>query len=251
MARHGKGAARPVTGEKMPIAAIWPRMAGQSPAPRGIEETLLLLTSVARPMFAPRRFPALLPLFALCSTAACVPAGFGAKTPTTPQTPPAMAWDHRPEAAEWTARSLAAIAAKDTELAGAVPEDIGAWCPGYADKGLEERRAFWAGLLSAVAKHESGWNPEAVGGKGRWVGLMQIAPRSAQNYGCAANSSAALKDGAANLECAVEMLSYQVGRDGVVAGAGNRGIGRDWMPLRKGKKRAEMAAWTASQSYCL
>jgi len=35
-----------------------------------------------------------------------------------------------------------------------------------------------------------------------------------------------------------------------VAGKGNRGIGRDWMPLRKASKRAEMADWTRSQSYC-
>ena len=46
------------------------------------------------------------------------------------------------------------------------------------------------------------------------------------------------------------MVSYHVARDGVVAGKGNRGIGRDWMPFRKGGKRAEMAAWVATQSYC-
>jgi hypothetical protein len=59
-----------------------------------------------------------------------------------------------------------------------------------------------------------------------------------------------LKDGSANLECAVEMLAFQVSRDKVVAGKGNRGIGRDWMPLRKSAKRAEIASWTSSQSYC-
>lgn len=164
---------------------------------------------------------------------------------------PAMRWDHRPEAAEWTVRSLAAIAARDEVLAARVPADIENWCPGYADNSIDERRAFWAGLLSAVAKHESTWNPSAVGGRGKWIGLMQIAPGSARNYGCAATSSKALKDGAANLECAVKILTYQVARDAVVSGKGNRGIGRDWAPLRKSAKRAEMAAWTRSQSYCL
>ena len=161
-----------------------------------------------------------------------------------------MRWDHRPEAAEWTDKSRAAIAAKDEVLAARVPADVTEWCPAYPEKSLDERRAFWSGLLSAVAGHESTWNPEAVGGRGKWIGLMQIAPKSAKNYGCPASSPAALKDGATNLECAVEILSYQVARDGVVAGAGNQGIGRDWAPLRNASKRVDMAAWTKAQSYC-
>jgi hypothetical protein len=83
-----------------------------------------------------------------------------------------------------------------------------------------------------VAKYESTWNENASGGGGRWIGLMQISPRSAANYGCDATSVGALKDGEANLECAVEIMSTQVAKDGLVAGGGNRGIGRDWAPLR-------------------
>ena len=167
-----------------------------------------------------------------------------------PASLPAMRWDHRPEAAEWTRQSLAAIARHDAVLAGAVPTDVQAWCPGYAAKSLEERRAFWSGMMSAVAEYESMWNPQAVGGGGRWIGLMQISPRSAKNHGCAQTSAGALKDGATNLECAVQILAYQVARDGQVAGKGNRGIGRDWMPLRKASQRAEVSEWTRSQSYC-
>jgi len=163
---------------------------------------------------------------------------------------PATRWDHRPEAAEWTTRSLVAVAAKDNVLAARVPSDIKSWCPGYEDNSLAERRAFWVGLLSAVAKYESSWNPAASGGGGAYVGVMQISPKSARHYDCAAQNSAALKDGAANLECSIEMLADNVGRDGVVAGKGNRGMGRDWMPFRKASKRAEMANWTTAQSYC-
>lgn len=163
---------------------------------------------------------------------------------------PAMRWDHRPEAQEWTQRSLIAIANQDASLASRVPADIGTWCPGYAKATLPERRAFWAGLLSAVAKHESTWNPRAAGGGGRWIGLMQISPGTAANYRCAARSSASLKDGGANLECAVKIVAAQVGRDGVVAGNGGRGIGRDWAPLKNRAKRSEMAGWTSQQSYC-
>lgn len=172
------------------------------------------------------------------------------KIRSTAETLPAMRWDHRPEAAEWTTRSLAAVARHDAILAGQVPRDIDGWCPGYADKTIEERRAFWVAVLSAVAKHESTWNPRAVGGRGRWVGLMQISPRTAAHHQCSATTVAGLKNGGANLECAVEIMAEQVARDGVVSGSGGEGIGRDWMPLRKSEDRAEMAAWIGSQSYC-
>ncbi len=161
-----------------------------------------------------------------------------------------MRWDHRPEASEWTHRSLTAIAARDDVLASQVPDDIAGYCPGYAKASVEDRRAFWSGLLSAVAKYESGWNPAASGGGGRYIGIMQISPKSAANRGCTARSASTLKNGGANLECAVDMVAAQVGNDGVVAGSGNRGVGRDWMPLRKASARAEIAKWTSAQSYC-
>ena len=163
---------------------------------------------------------------------------------------PPMQWDHHPEGGEWTESTLTALSTKDQVLSERVPADIETWCPGYQDASVEERRAFWAGLLSAVAKYESTWNPQASGGGGRWIGLMQIDPRSAANYGCEATSVGALKDGEANLECAVEIMSTQVAKDGLVAGGGNRGIGRDWAPLRSSEKRSAMAAWTSQQPYC-
>ena len=181
---------------------------------------------------------------------ACVPVNLAGAMPGKGATQPAMRWDHRPEAAEWTQRSLAAITRHDTVLAGRVPADIQHWCPGYEGNSMAERRAFWAGLLSAVAKYESRGNPTASGGGGRYIGLMQISPKSARNYDCTVSSAGGLKNGSANLECAIEMMAPNVARDGVVAGKGNRGIGRDWMPFRKAGSRGEMAAWTSKQSYC-
>lgn len=164
--------------------------------------------------------------------------------------PPPMRWDHRPEAAEWTATALAAVARRDDVLAGRVPADIAAWCPGYEEASLADRRAFWVGMMSALAKHESSWNPGAQGGGGKWIGLLQISPRTARGHGCAASSAKALKDGSGNLDCAVEIFARDVARDGMVAGKGNRGVGRQWAPFRKGAKRADMAAWTSAQPYC-
>jgi len=145
---------------------------------------------------------------------------------------------------------MSAVADQDMTLALAVPTDIEGWCPGYEDASLPERRAFWAGLLSALAKHESTWNPAASGGGGRWIGLTQISPATARAYGCEAKTSAALKNGEANLACAVRIAAKQVGRDRLVAGTGRAGMGRDWAPFATGSKRKDMAAWTSGQSYC-
>ena len=163
---------------------------------------------------------------------------------------PAMRWDARPEAAVWTARTLSAVAARDSDLAGQVPTDIEAYCPGYATAPLGARRAFWVGLMSATAKYESSYDPKAAGGGGRYVGLMQISPRTAAGAGCEATSTVALKDGAANLACAVQIFAPHVGEDGQVAGKGNRGVARDWGPFKKASVRAEIAEWTSAQAYC-
>lgn len=191
--------------------------------------------------------------FLTCSAlvlAACSPVALPDVAAFWSDTLPAMRWDHRPEAQEWTQRSLIAIADHDSMLASRVPSDIAAWCPGYAKAALRDRRAFWAGTLSALARYESNWNPKAAGGGGRWIGLMQISPRTAAAHRCSARTSTALKNGSANLECAIEIVATQVGRDGVVAGNGGRGIGRDWAPMKNRSKRAEMSSWTSRQSYC-
>lgn len=165
---------------------------------------------------------------------------------------PVMRWDHRPEAALWTRASLAAVQGHGRALLVSVPRDITSFCPAYPEASDADRAAFWAGLLSALAKHESTWRPEAAGGGGKWIGLTQIDPRTAAGYGCDAQSPAALKDGAANLSCAVRIAAHQVGRDDYLVTNGRdwRGMARDWMPFRNEAKRAEMAAWTRAQSYC-
>ncbi len=161
-----------------------------------------------------------------------------------------MRWDHRPEGQVWTQAALTALENHGSALPELVPADIEAFCPGYESASLEERRLFWTGLLSALAKHESTWRPEAAGGGGRWIGLLQISPGTAQAYGCKAQNAAALKNGAANLSCGIRIMSRTVKRDGVVGAEGRGGIAADWGPFTREAKRAEMAAWTRSQPYC-
>lgn len=166
---------------------------------------------------------------------------------------PAMRWDSRPEAEEWTAATLAALRSEGAVLASTVPADVEGFCPNYAAASEPDRRAFWAGLFSALARHESTWNPEAKGGGGRWIGLMQIAPTTARAYGCELPEGAGLTDGEANLACAVKIAATQVGRDGAIVSDGTggwRGIARDWAPMRVAAKRQDMAEWTSAQDYC-
>lgn len=165
---------------------------------------------------------------------------------------PVMRWDHRPEAAHWTRDTLVALQEHGAVLATLEPVDVAEWCPAYPEQTQAARRAFWAGLLSAIAWHESRHQPEVAGGGGRWIGLMQIAPPTAQGSDCRAQSAGALKDGSANLACAVRIAARQVGRDNEIMGGPGRwrGVARDWAPFRDGAKVADMRGWVSGQRYC-
>ncbi|WP_116083991.1 transglycosylase SLT domain-containing protein [Tropicimonas sp. IMCC34011] len=166
-----------------------------------------------------------------------------------PSTLPVMRWDHRPEGKTWTMTALTALEDHGAVLPNIIPGDIEQWCPAYVDATEEQRKAFWTGLLSALAKHESTWNPAAVGGGGKWFGLVQISPATARSYGCSAGSGSALKNGEANLSCAIRIMARTVKRDGVIS-AGMRGVAADWGPFHSSRKRSDMMQWTRSQPFC-
>jgi hypothetical protein len=161
---------------------------------------------------------------------------------------PALRWDDHPQADAWTEASLAALSRSSAHLARTVPADIAEWCPGYAEAAPGQRKAFWAGLVSALAWYESTHRPRAVGA-GRWFGLMQIAPATARARGCVAQTGEALLDGRANLACAVRIIGQNVARDGVVA-AGRGGVAAEWAPFLSSAKRAGMRDWVRAQDYC-
>jgi hypothetical protein len=163
----------------------------------------------------------------------------------------AMRWDHVPASADWEQAGFAALQSHAAVLPEIVPADIDAWCPGYPDASQEDRAAFWVGLMSALARHESTWNEQAVGGGGRWFGLVQISPATARHYGCQATTGQALLDGAANVSCALRIWASTVSRDGVVSD-GTRGVAADWGPMHpsQSRKREEMRAWMLDQPYC-
>lgn len=165
---------------------------------------------------------------------------------------PRTRWHHRPEAALWTQVMLSALRGHARDLVDVVPRDIDEWCPAYPENSAEQRAAFWAGFASALAKHESTYRPEAVGGGGRWYGLLQILPATARGYGCRARSGVALQDGGENLSCALRIMAVTVPRDRAVSLRDRRwrGVAADWGPMRSAAKRRDMAGWLRGQSYC-
>lgn len=162
---------------------------------------------------------------------------------------PAARWDRTTGKKSWTLATLTALKTHATVLPDIVPRDIAEYCPAYPHAPREVREAFWVGLISALAWHESTHRPAAVGGGGKWYGLTQILPATARGYGCRARSGEALKNPEANLSCALRIMARTVKRDRVIS-AGMRGVAADWGPFHSARKRADMKAWTRKQPYC-
>ncbi len=162
---------------------------------------------------------------------------------------PEARWGSAAGRGEWTMTLIRAMRSHAAVLPEMVPQDIAAWCPAYPTASRVQREAFWVGLVSSLAWHESTHRPTAVGGGGLWYGLTQIYPDTARRYGCKARTGAALKDPVDNLSCAMRIMAVTVPRDEVVS-RGMRGVAADWGPFHSRRKREDMRRWTRSQTYC-
>lgn len=162
---------------------------------------------------------------------------------------PVARWDNHPEGAQWTAAVLSALRGPGAPLLEVEPRDIHAWCPGYLEADPAQRAAFWTGLVSTLAWHESTHNPRAVGGGGLWFGLVQIAPGTAEWRNCDVETGEALLTGTANLRCGIRIMGITVPRDNVIA-EGMRGVAADWGPFHSSRKREDMRNWVRQQPYC-
>ena len=165
---------------------------------------------------------------------------------------PRARWEHRTDGALWTRVVLAAVETHGAALLTEIPKDIADWCPAYAENGPEDRAAFWAGFISTLARYESTWNPSAVGGNGRWFGLMQIYPPTAEFRKCRVQSGTALKRGSDNLNCAIRIMTITVPRDNAISTKDTRwrGVAADWGPIRNDWMRRDMQRYTQRQTYC-
>ncbi|MBV7393746.1 transglycosylase SLT domain-containing protein [Mameliella alba] len=162
---------------------------------------------------------------------------------------PKARWDNIKGSRSWSLAVLQGLRAQADMLPDLVPRDIADYCPAYPSAGRAQREAFWVGLISALAWHESTHRPGAVGGGGRWYGLVQIYPPTARFYQCKARNGAALKDPEDNLSCALRIMAVTVPRDKVIS-KGMRGVAADWGPFHSRRKREDIMQWTRSQKYC-
>lgn len=180
-------------------------------------------------------------------------------------------WAHMPKADEWTALAVAAIDDIGGPMMSTVPSDIDAFCPAY--EGLDEagRKAFWVGLLSGMARFESGFDPSvsfderahcptcewALTRDGRNVvsrGLLQLSQESANAYrGCAVPiaDEESLHEPALNLRCGVAIINRLVSRDGVISAKQGqwKGGAAYWSVLRPGKLE-KIQAFTSATANC-
>jgi hypothetical protein len=151
--------------------------------------------------------------------------------------------------------------AHGSKLLASNVSDIAAFCPGYPASDSTARRAFWVGLISALAKHESNYNPAAkyeegfADSNGKKVisrGLLQISIESGRGYHCDIPNDESLHDPNVNLTCAVKILNRLVSRDGILASnsAPYKGASAYWSPFRDSTKRLDIRNWTKAQAYC-
>ena len=165
---------------------------------------------------------------------------------------PRARWEHRRDGELWTRVALAAVGTHGAALLEVVPKDIAEWCPAYPKNTPDQRAAFWAGFLSTLARYESTWDPSAVGGGGRWFGLLQIYPPTAEFRDCRVQTGDALKNGPNNLNCAVRIMAITVPRDNAISVKDSRwrGVAADWGPIRNDWMRGDMQRYTKRQVYC-
>ena len=167
---------------------------------------------------------------------------------------PRARWKHLRGSDVWTRTLAASLKDHGASLPQSVPTDIGAWCPAYVENGPERRRAFWIGLISALAKHESTYRPYVSGDSGLSHGILQIRTGTAKLYGCRARTRAQLLDPTENLACAIKIMSKTVARDNAVSRKANGrrgGPGADWGPFVQRAKREDMRAYVRRQDYCV
>lgn len=161
----------------------------------------------------------------------------------------------------WTKAAESAVAA--TLLSSAVPRDIERFCPNYEASSPEDRKRFWVGLLSAIARPESNFKPETTylepsitDSSGKNVtsrGLLQISLESSRGYRCGIENADELHDPGTNLRCGAKIMDHWIRKDSVIAAEEKPAVGgaRYWSVLRAWRKHLpEIGGFTKSLAVC-
>lgn len=167
-------------------------------------------------------------------------------------------WDKLPSGREWTSITLKAMDDLGGELLSMeAPKDAHDYCPRFTKLTRDQKKAFYVGLLSSMARLESGLNPKTAftekfkDAKGKRVvsrGLLQMSEESAKHYGCPIAKGSDLHQPKHNLRCAVAALNKWVSLDRRI-GYGKLGGARYWAVLRPALK-GKIQAQTKSLPFC-
>jgi hypothetical protein len=174
------------------------------------------------------------------------------------------AWAMKNPAGSWTKAAEAAVV--ESRLHATTPADVVKFCPNYKALGTNDRSKFWVGLLSAIARPESGFNPaarhvERTGDRFENPiisrGLLQISFGSAKasRYGCVAVQKAEdLEKAETNLACGARILATWVKQDGVIANSGrheSKGGARVWPVLwQRSNRLPAITSFTRQLPFC-
>ena len=166
---------------------------------------------------------------------------------TYPDVRPLLEGKHN-EAARWTMHVLRQLEKTPQNFLATIPTDQDIFCPNYQNLNREQRKYFWAFIISLMVRFESNYNPAATyeesfdDSTGQPVvsrGLLQISFESSQSYGCGFTSAGQLHDAFRNLSCGINILKKWVPADQSIAGYLDenwRGGARYWSTLRSADK---------------
>jgi uncharacterized protein YraI len=174
----------------------------------------------------------------------------------------AMPWDGKhADTNQWNQYTADAIAKYGTAMRTKTPSDVASFCPNYGNLDEAGKTQFWIGLIAAMAKYESNYNPntkytenfdDSNGNSVISRGLLQLSYESAKAYGCDVSSSTALHDPKVNLTCTVRIINKWLASDGVISAqtSGWRGAARYWSVLRKSSTLGPIRTATKNLSVC-
>jgi hypothetical protein len=162
---------------------------------------------------------AALPCLVVCACAT------PARTPAAVERAPFTAvWDgETDDASLWTQWLSEDLETHGAVLIDLIPADATTFCKTWPRLTRRGREQVWITLISAIAKHESDFNPHGIFEEPPptselSIGLMQLSLSDAKEYHCDFTTEAQIEDPRSNLECAVRILAALVPTDGVVGG---------------------------------
>lgn len=149
---------------------------------------------------------------------------------------------------QWTLHVLQTLDTLGKNILDVVPADAQTFCPKYSSLSYEQRKDFWAYLMSAMVRYESNFKPEVQyqedfkDSTGKYVisrGLLQLSIESSKGYQCGISDANELHDPYKNLSCGIRILDRWLDRDGRIAGQVSsswKGGARYWSVLRSTSK---------------